>query len=49
MRNDLIHAKREFKDILMLEEMGINVWYDNEMHIGENWREVAQLYISKFQ
>ncbi|MBR4420461.1 MAG: leucine-rich repeat protein [Clostridia bacterium] len=40
---------RVFKDILKLEEMGINVWYDNEMHIGENWREVAQLYISKFQ
>lgn len=41
--------KTVFKDILRLEEMGVNIWYDNEMHIGENWREIAQLYISKFQ
>lgn len=41
--------KEVLKDILRLEEMGINIWYDNEMHIGENWREIAQMYISKFQ
>jgi len=41
--------KRVFADILRLEALGINIWYDNEMHIGENWREIAQLYISKFQ
>ncbi len=41
--------KTVFADILRLEELGINIWYDNEMHIGENWREIAQLYISKFQ
>ncbi len=37
------------KDILRLEELGVNIWYDKEMHIGENWQEIAQLYISKFQ
>ncbi|MBR7160210.1 MAG: leucine-rich repeat protein [Clostridia bacterium] len=41
--------KRVFRDILLLEQMGVNIWYDSEMHIGENWREIAQLYISKFQ
>lgn len=41
--------KRVFKDILRLEEMGINIWYDSEMHIGENWQEIAEMYISKFQ
>lgn len=41
--------KAVFADILRLEECGINIWYDNEMHIGENWQEIAQLYISKFQ
>jgi hypothetical protein len=41
--------KQVLKDILLLEAMGINIWYDSEMHIGENWREIAQLYISKFQ
>lgn len=41
--------KEVLKDILLLENLGINIWYDNEMHIGENWREIAQMYISKFQ
>ena len=41
--------KEVLSDILRLEELGINIWYDNEMHIGENWREIAQMYISKFQ
>ena len=41
--------KEVLKDILRLEELGVNIWYDNEMHIGENWREIAQMYISKFQ
>ena len=41
--------KRVLKDILLLEELGVNIWYDKEMHIGENWQEIAQLYISKFQ
>lgn len=41
--------KTVLKDILRLEELGINIWYDKEMHIGENWQEIAQLYISKFQ
>ena len=35
-------------EILKLEELGINIWYDSDMHIGENWKEIAQLYISKF-
>ena len=41
--------KRVLKDILLLEALGVNIWYDKEMHIGENWREIAELYISKFQ
>ncbi len=41
--------KEVLGDILRLEELGVNIWYDNEMHIGENWREIAQMYISKFQ
>ena len=41
--------KMVLADILRLEELGVNIWYDNEMHIGENWQEIAQLYISKFQ
>ncbi|MBQ8907356.1 MAG: leucine-rich repeat protein [Clostridia bacterium] len=41
--------KMVLADILRLEALGVNVWYDNEMHIGENWQEIAQLYISKFQ
>lgn len=41
--------KMVLRDILCLQEMGIHIWYDSEMHMGENWREIAQLYISKFQ
>lgn len=41
--------KKVIKDILLLEDMGINIWYDTDMHIGENWEEIAQMYISKFQ
>lgn len=41
--------KEVLKDILRLEALGVNIWYDNEMHIGENWREIAELYLSKFQ
>lgn len=41
--------KDVLKDILRLEELGVNIWYDDEMHIGENWQEIAQFYISKFQ
>ncbi|MBP3437603.1 MAG: leucine-rich repeat protein [Clostridia bacterium] len=41
--------KMVFRDILRFEEMGIHIWYDSEMHMGENWREIAQMYISKFQ
>lgn len=41
--------KEVLRDILYLEAMGINIWYDHDMHIGENWREIAQMYISKFQ
>ena len=41
--------KRVLKDIILLEDMGINIWYDSEMHVGENWQEIAELYISKFQ
>ena len=41
--------KEVLKDLLLLEEKGINIWYDAEMHIGENWQEVAEIYISKFQ
>ena len=40
--------KQVLKDILLLETYGINIWYDDEMHIGENWKEVAELYISKY-
>ena len=40
--------KKVLKDILLLETYGINIWYDDEMHIGENWKEVAELYISKY-
>ena len=41
--------KKVMKDILLLEEQGINIWYDSAMHIGENWEDVAEMYISKFQ
>lgn len=40
--------KKVLKDILLLETYGINIWYDDEMHIGENWKDVAELYISKY-
>ena len=40
--------KKVLKDILLLESYGINIWYDDEMHIGQNWKEIAELYISKF-
>ncbi len=41
--------KKVIKDILMLQECGINIWYDSDMHIGDNWEDVAEMYISKFQ
>jgi len=41
--------KKVMKDILLLEEQGINIWYDSDMHIGENWEELAEMYISKYQ
>ena len=41
--------KKVMKDILLLEDEGINIWYDSDMHIGENWEDIAEMYISKFQ
>ncbi len=41
--------KDVYSDIFNLEENGINIWYDKDIHIGENWSEVAELYIAKFQ
>ena len=41
--------KTVLKDILLLEDKGINIWYDSDMHIGENWENIAETYISKFQ
>ena len=41
--------KQVMKDILLLEDSGINIWYDSDMHIGENWEEIAESYISKYQ
>ena len=41
--------KKVLKDILLLEDKGINIWYDSDMHIGENWEHIAETYISKFQ
>ena len=41
--------KKVMKDILLLEDQGINIWYDSAMHIGENWEDIAEMYISKFQ
>ena len=41
--------KKVIIDILLLQEQGINIWYDSDMHIGENWEEIAENYISKFQ
>lgn len=41
--------KKVMKDILLLEDAGINIWYDSDMHIGENWEDIANMYISKFQ
>ena len=41
--------KKVMKDILLLEDQGVNIWYDSDMHIGENWEDIAEMYISKFQ
>lgn len=41
--------KKVIADILLLEDAGINIWYDSDMHIGENWEEIAEMYISKYQ
>ena len=41
--------KKVIRDILLLQEEGINIWYDSDMHIGENWEDIAEMYISKFQ
>ena len=41
--------KKVMKDILLLEDVGINIWYDSDMHIGENWEDIAEMYISKYQ
>ena len=41
--------KKVMRDILLLQEEGINIWYDSDIHIGENWEELAEMYISKFQ
>lgn len=37
------------KDIIELEEQGLNIWYDSGMRAGENWIEIAKQFISKFQ
>ena len=36
-------------DILQMEEQGLHFWYDTDIHIGENWEDIAKSYISKFQ
>ena len=41
--------KKVMKDILLLEDCGINIWYDTDMHVGENLEDIAKTYISKFQ
>ena len=41
--------KKVMKDILLLQDCGINIWYDSDMHIGENWEDIAEMYISKYQ
>ncbi len=41
--------KAVLKDILELQEKGINLWYDSGMRAGENWEEIAKQFISKFQ
>ena len=41
--------KKVIKDILLLEANGVNIWYDCDMHIGENWEEIAETYITKYQ
>jgi len=41
--------KKVMKDVLLLEDMGINIWYDSDMNIGDNWEELAEMFISKFQ
>ncbi|MBR7163306.1 MAG: toll/interleukin-1 receptor domain-containing protein, partial [Clostridia bacterium] len=41
--------KEVLVDILQMEEQGLHFWYDTDIHIGENWEDIAKSYISKFQ
>lgn len=40
--------KKVYKDILLLQENGVPLWYDRGMRPGADWRDVAESAMSKY-
>ena len=40
--------KEVYEDLLMLQENGIQLWYDRDMPAGKDWQEIAAKYMYPF-
>ena len=40
--------KKVYKDILLLQEKGLSLWYDRGMRPGKDWKEIAETMIDKY-
>ena len=45
------HSRQDFKivytDILRLESVGVDIWYDRSMEPGRNWQEIAERMMNR--
>lgn len=45
------HSREDFKivytDILRLESVGVDIWYDRSMEPGRNWQEIAERMMNR--
>ena len=45
------HSRKDFKivytDILRLESVGVDIWYDRSMEPGRNWQEIAERMMNR--
>ena len=45
------HSRKDFKivytDILRLESVGVDIWYDRAMEPGRNWQEIAERMMNR--
>ena len=38
--------KLVYTDIFLLQEQGVNIWYDKEMTVGDSWKDTANKYMT---